>query len=94
MRQMLLQSATDILSENTSKVYYIMRQVFYYRMRQVYCKMWQFFQNVTILLENATVITKSVGTMWTVEKTLTDRRKIFLLLVNSSFFRKTFVCFF
>ena len=51
MRQMLLQNATAILLQNATEVYYKMRQVFYYKMRQL-------LQNATILLQNATVITK------------------------------------
>ena len=48
---MLLQNATAIFLQNTTEVYYKMRQVFYYKMRQL-------LQNVTILLQKATVITK------------------------------------
>ena len=48
---MLLQNATAILLQNATEVYYKMRQVFYYKMRQL-------LQNATILLQNATVITK------------------------------------
>ena len=51
MRQMLLQNATAILLQNLTEVYYKMRQVLYYKIRQL-------LQNVTILLQNATVITK------------------------------------
>ena len=47
----LLQNATAILLQNATEVYYKMRQVFYYKMRQL-------LQNATILLQNATVITK------------------------------------
>ena len=43
MRQMLLQNATAILLQNATEVYYKMRQL---------------SQNATILLQNATVITK------------------------------------
>ena len=51
MRQILLQNATAILLQNATDVYYKMRQVFYYKMRQL-------LQIATVLLENATVITK------------------------------------
>ena len=51
MRQILLQNATAILLQNATEVYYKMRQVFY-------CKMRQLLQIATILLQNATVITK------------------------------------
>ena len=47
MRQ-ILQNATAILLQNTTEVYYEMRQVFYYRMRQ--------------LLQNATFITNCDST--------------------------------
>ena len=43
MRQMLLQNVTAILLQNATEVYYKMRQL---------------LQNATILLQNATVITK------------------------------------
>ena len=52
----LLQYATVTLSQNATKVYFKMRQVFYYKMRQFYYKMRQ-------LLQNATFITKCVGTI-------------------------------
>ena len=51
MRQILLQNASAILLQNATEVYYKMRQVFYYKMRQL-------LQIATILLQNATVITK------------------------------------
>ena len=51
MRQILLQNATAILLQNATEVYYKMRQVFY-------CKMRQLLQIATILLQNATFITK------------------------------------
>ena len=41
-----------ILLQNSTKIYYKMRELFYYKMRQV-------LQNAMILLQNATVITKS-----------------------------------
>ena len=50
MRQMLLQNVTAILLQNALG--------FYYKMRQFYYKMQQLSQIVTILLQNATVITK------------------------------------
>ena len=48
---MLLQNATAILLQNATQVYYKMCQVFYYKMRQI-------LQSTTILLQNATDITK------------------------------------
>ena len=51
MRQILLQNATTISLQNATEVYYKMRQAFY-------CKMRQLLQIATILLQNATVITK------------------------------------
>ena len=53
----LLQNATDILVQNATKVYCKMRQVFYYKML-FYYKIRQLLQIATILLQNATVITK------------------------------------
>ena len=47
----LLQNATAILLLNSTEVYYKMHKVFYYKMQQL-------LQTVTILLQNATVITK------------------------------------
>ena len=44
MQQILLQSATAILLQNGTEVYYKMRQVFYYK--------------IQVSLQNATVITK------------------------------------
>ena len=58
MREILLQNATAILLQNATKIYYKMRQVFHYKMRQFYYKMWQLLPIATILLQNATVITK------------------------------------
>ena len=54
----LLQNATAILLQNATEVYYKMRQAFYYKMRQFYYKMRQLSQIATILLQDATVITK------------------------------------
>ena len=51
IRQVLAQNAM-ILLQNSTKIYYKMRELFYYKMRQV-------LQNAMILLQNATVITKS-----------------------------------
>ena len=53
---MLLQKATAVLLRKATEVYYKMLQGFYYKMRQFYDKMRQLLQ--TILLQNATVITK------------------------------------
>ena len=50
MREILLQNAAATFVQNTTEVYYKMRQTFYYKMRPL-------LQNVTILLQNATVIT-------------------------------------
>ena len=47
----LLQNATAVLLKNATEISYKMRQVFYFKMRQL-------LQNVTILLQNTTVITK------------------------------------
>ena len=58
MRQILLQNATAILLQNATEVYYKMRQVFYCKIRQFYYKMQQLLHISTILLQNATVITK------------------------------------
>ena len=58
MREILLQNATAILLQNATKIYYKMRQVFHYKMRQFYYKMCQLLPIATILLQNATVITK------------------------------------
>ena len=44
IQQILLQSATAILLQNLTEVYYKMRQVFYYK--------------IQVSLQNATVITK------------------------------------
>ena len=54
----LLQNATNMLLQNATEVFCKMRQVFYYKMRQFYYKMRQLLQIVTILLQNAKVITK------------------------------------
>ena len=51
MRQILLQNATAILLQNAREVYYQICQFFYYKMQQL-------LQNATILLQDATVITK------------------------------------
>ena len=51
MRQILLQNATTVLVQNATEIYYKTRQVFY-------CKMRQLLQIATILLQNATVVTK------------------------------------
>ena len=51
MRQILLQNATAILLQNATEIYCKMRQDLYYKMRQL-------LQIATILLPNATVITK------------------------------------
>ena len=51
MRQILLKNATAILLQNATEVYYKMRQVFY-------CKTRQLLQIASILLQNATAITK------------------------------------
>ena len=77
-KKLVWQNATGILLKNASKVYEKMRQIFYYRMRQVYCKMWQLFQNVTLISKCDDFIRKCnnyynpkwFGTLWTVEKTL------------------------
>ena len=45
MRQILLQNARTILSQNVTEVCYKMRQVFYYKMRQLYYKVQQLLQN-------------------------------------------------
>ena len=59
MRQTLLQNATAILLQNATEVYYKMCQVFYYKMRQLLQNGSGFLlQNVTVLLQNETVITK------------------------------------
>ena len=58
MRQILLQTATAMLLQNATEVYYKMRQVFYYKMRQFYYKERQLLQIATTLLQNATAITK------------------------------------
>ena len=58
MRHILLQNSTAVLLQNATEVYYKMRQAFYYKMRQLYYKMQQLSQIATILLQNATVITK------------------------------------
>ena len=60
MQQISLQNETAILLQNAAKVYYKMRQVFHYKMRQYYYKLQQFLPNVSILLQNATFITKCV----------------------------------
>ena len=52
----VLQNATAALLQNATEVYYKTLQGFYYKMRQFYDKMRQLLQ--TILLQNATVITK------------------------------------
>ena len=62
MLQILLQKAIAILLQNATKVYYNMRYGFYCIMLQFYCKLRHLLQNSSILLENATVITKCVGT--------------------------------
>ena len=51
MQQILWQNATAILLQNATEVYYRMCQGFYYKMREL-------LENATILLQNATVITK------------------------------------
>ena len=51
MRHILLQNETAILLQNATEVYYKMRQDLYYKMRQL-------LKAATILLQNATVITK------------------------------------
>ena len=61
MRHILLQNATSLLSQNATEVYYKMRQGFCYKMQQFYYKMGQLLQNGSILLLNATVITKCDG---------------------------------
>ena len=48
------------LLQNAVKFYYKTRQLFYYKTRQFYYKMLQVLQNASILLQNATDITKSV----------------------------------
>ena len=58
MRQIILENATAVLSQNATEVYYKVRQVSYYKMRQFYYKMRQLLQIATILLWNATAITK------------------------------------
>ena len=62
MRQILLQCPAATLLQNATKVYYKMHQRFYYRIRQLYYKMRQVLKIATILLLNATVITKCVDT--------------------------------
>ena len=49
---------TAILLQNVTEIYYKMRHAFYYNMRQCYYKMRELLQIPTILLQNATVITK------------------------------------
>ena len=68
----LLQDATVIITkfdkyfitllQNSTGVYYKMRQVLYYKMRQFYCKMQRLLQIVTTLLQNMTVTTKCDNT--------------------------------
>ena len=55
IRQILLQNATAILLQDMAKVYCKTRQDFYYKLRRFYFKMKQ-------LVQNATFITKFVGT--------------------------------
>ena len=57
-RQILLQNATATLLQNATEFYYKMRQVFYYKMQQFYYKIQQLLPIATILLQNATAITK------------------------------------
>ena len=54
----LLQNATAFLLQNATEVYYKIRHVYYYKIRQFYYKMRQLLQVPTILLQNATGITK------------------------------------
>ena len=58
MRQILLQNTTAILLQNATEVYCKIRQVFYYKIQQFYYKMRELLQIATVLLQNATVITK------------------------------------
>ena len=51
MRHILLQNETGSLLQNVTTVHYKMDQLLCYKMRQL-------LQNVSILLQNATVITK------------------------------------
>ena len=51
MRQILLQNETASLLQNVTTVHYKMDQLLCYKMRQL-------LQNVSILLQNAIVITK------------------------------------
>ena len=53
MRQTLLQNATASLLQNVTTVHYKMYQLLCYNMRHL-------LQNVSILLQNATVVTKYV----------------------------------
>ena len=48
MQQILLQNAIASLFENTTEVYYTMRQVFYYKMQQFYYKMRRLSQITTV----------------------------------------------
>ena len=52
----LLQNVTAILLQNARKVYYKICQLFHYKMRKL-------LKNASVLLQNATVITKCVGTI-------------------------------
>ena len=58
IRQILLRNTTAILLQNATEGYYKIRQVFYYKMRRFYYKMRELLQIATILLQNATAITK------------------------------------
>ena len=52
----------QILLQNTTEVYYKMRQVFYYKMQQFYYKIRQLLQIATVLLQNAAFITNRDST--------------------------------
>ena len=43
-------------------MYYKMRQVFYFKMRQFHYKILELLKDASILLQNAIVVTKRVGT--------------------------------
>ena len=60
MSHTLLQNATTILLQNTTKVDY-MRQLSYYKMQQFYSKMQQLLQNETILSKKVMFLTKCVS---------------------------------
>ena len=67
MQHMLLQNATVISLQNVTKVYCKMCQAFYYKIQQFNYKMRQ-------LLQNATFITKCVGTLCKLLKEISEMR--------------------